>query len=1068
LARESILVVEDDKIIAMELRDRLQRWGFVVPATVATGEDAYTHALRCRPDLILMDIWLNGPLDGIQAAERIHRSSDIPIVYVTANADESTLERAKSTEPYGYVLKPFEELELRTTIEIALTKHRLESKLKESEQWLSTTLTSIGDAVIATDEQRMVTFANPVALALLGISRDDLMGKELSAHFAILDEETRTETEEPVGVALASGSIYRPKRPVVLRPRDGRELPIHFNVAPIRDAKGRTQGAVLVFRDINERRRAEQLQSALYRISEAANSSRDLHALYALVHEVIAELLPARNFYLALCDEGKTTISFPYFVDEHDSDSVNRPFGPRPFGNGISEFIIRHGLSLLLSDETIGQMRKQGEIVLNGSPSRYWLGIPLRTATGHIIGALAVQSYEKGTPYTARDKDVLDFVSTQVGRAIERKRAEQILRDSEERFRTIFARSAVGIGIMDIATRHITTSNDALQQMLGYTAEELSGMTVEKVTHAEDLESDSHGNRALLLGDIDHYVAEKRYIRKDGNIVWGRITESLVRDETGTPRFGIGLVEDITQRKQDEEKIREQAELLDHAQDAILVRDLESKITYWNKGAERLYGWTRGEVAGRNEFDLLCRTITPEIGKAQKKVLQTGEWVGEMTQVTKAGEEVMVQSRWAMVRNHAGEPASILVINTNMTDRRKLEAQFLRAQRLESIGTLAGGIAHDLNNVLSPILLAAHLLRSRVNDPGMRKWIDTIESSAQRGAGILSQVLTFARGTTGKHATIQPKHLLKEMGKIASETFPRSIETALDLPKELWTITGDATQLHQVLMNLCVNARDAMPQGGTLSLSAENLYLKEDEARHFIDAAPGPYTVITVRDTGSGIPPNNLEKVFEPFFTTKEPGRGTGLGLSTAHAIIKGHKGFIRVNSVMGKGTEFRIFLPAHGSAEPLSPAEEAEAHLAGNGELILVIDDERMILSMTEEMFTAYGYRTLTALHGKEAVALYAREGQNISAVIVDMMMPHMDGAATIQALRRINPAVKILAMSGVPKENRNEGERSLVRHFLAKPFTATTLLKSLREVLSGSDSPTPGDPGQHEVEAA
>jgi CheY-like chemotaxis protein len=261
-------------------------------------------------------------------------------------------------------------------------------------------------------------------------------------------------------------------------------------------------------------------------------------------------------------------------------------------------------------------------------------------------------------------------------------------------------------------------------------------------------------------------------------------------------------------------------------------------------------------------------------------------------------------------------------------------------------------------------------------------------------------------------------------------------------------------------MNLCVNARDAMPQGGLLTLKAENRLIHPDEARQLIDATPGPYIVITVADTGTGIPSASLEKIFEPFFTTKEPGRGTGLGLSTAHAIIKGHKGFIRVNSTVGKGTEFHIFLPAHGSEAPLTAEQETEAHLTGQGERILVIDDERMVLSMTEEMLTAYGYSAVTSLHGKEGLSVYAREGDTIGAVIVDMMMPHMDGAATIQALRRMNPKVKILAMSGVPDESRTDGERSLVRHFLPKPFTAATLLTALRDLLAGIDgaAETPG----------
>ncbi len=764
----------------MELRARLQRWGFTVPATAATGEEAIAATLKHHPHLVLMDIWLQGPMDGIGAAERIHHSLDTPIIYVTANADESTLERAKRTEPYGYVLKPFEELELRTTIEIALYKHAVESKIKESEQWLSTTLTSIGDAVIATNDSGVVTFINPVALELMRVTREEVMGKNLGDIFRIVDESTRVA--DPSGAPLSGGDQRHPSHQTMLLASDGTELPIYYNVAPIRSAAGTNQGVVLVFRDITERIRADQVQTALYRISEAATSASDLRTLFASVHQIVAGLLPAKNFYLALCDSARTTISFPYFVDEYDAAMGPQILAARPFGKGITEFLIANEGTLLLSGDTLHQLADEKEISIIGTVPYFWLGTPLRTADGQTLGAVAVQSYTEGVGYSVRDKDVLEFVSTQIAMTIERKRAEQTLRESEERFRTIFARTAVGIGITDIRTRRITESNAALQTMLGYSAAELREKTTLDLTHPADVADEIENNRRLLDGHADHFVSEKRYIRKDGTIVWGRVTVSLVKDAAGAPLFGIGLVEDITQKNDAEDKIREQAALLDHAQDAICVRDLESKITYWNKGAERLYGWTAREVIGKNEFDLLLKEIGPEVGRAQKQVLQDGEWVGELTQKTRSGEEVIVQSHWTLVRDSIGDPSSVLVINTNMTDRKKLEAQFLRAQRLESIGTLAGGIAHDLNNVLSPIMLAAHLLRSRTTDSTMRKWIDTIETSAQRGAGILSQVLTFARGAAGKRMVVQPKHLLKEMGKIATETFPRSIDTSVDVP----------------------------------------------------------------------------------------------------------------------------------------------------------------------------------------------------------------------------------------------------------------------------------------------
>jgi len=418
--------------------------------------------------------------------------------------------------------------------------------------------------------------------------------------------------------------------------------------------------------------------------------------------------------------------------------------------------------------------------------------------------------------------------------------------------------------------------------------------------------------------------------------------------------------------------------------------------------------------------------------------------------VRAGGQERIVEVRASAVRGTDGKVSQVIIVSRDVTEERKIAAQLLRAQRMESIGTLASGIAHDLNNVLAPILMSIEVLKAKLPGPGGQKVLNTIEAAAKRGSDIVRQVLAFGRGVAGDHIPVQPRHVIGEVVKIARETFPRSIDVNADLPRDLWIIMADPTQLHQVLLNIFVNARDAMPRGGTLSVSAENVSVDDTFARMHPEAKIATYVAVAISDTGEGIPTGIREKIFEPFFTTKEVGQGTGLGLSTTLAIVRSHGGFINLYSEEGKGTTFKVYFPG----TPLAPEtidDDATDNLpTGHGELVLVIDDEAAIREITKETLEAYGYRVVTARDGLEGVAVYAGRRDEFSAVVTDIMMPVMDGTAVIAALRQLRGDVRIVATSGLTTKERVAGMADpAVKAFIAKPYTAGQLLVALAGAL-------------------
>jgi len=627
-----------------------------------------------------------------------------------------------------------------------------------------------------------------------------------------------------------------------------------------------------------------------------------------------------------------------------------------------------------------------------------------------------------------------------------RKRKEENLR----RLATVVRDSNDAITIQDF-DGGITAWNRGAEQMYGYSEKEALLMNIERLTAYGKVAEQKKFIRRLIAGEAITSFETQR-VTKDGRIldVWMTVTKLM--DGAGNS-IGLATTErDITEHKKREEHLKLISSALQVAASAIVITDGNGVIEWINNAFTTLTGYGVLEAVDKKTSLLKSGKHDEEFYRNLWGTVSAGNvWHGEMINRRKDGTLYTQETTITPIKDGQGGITHFIAINQDITARRLLEAQFLRAQRMESVGTLAGGIAHDLNNVLGPILMVAEILKHQVTDVEGHKLLQLLEASAQHGVDLVRQVLAFARGVEGQRILLNPVHILNDIQDMIRDTFPKNINSGYNPHRGVWTVTGDPTQLHQVFTNLCVNARDAMPNGGALKVTIENVVLDDMYADMNPESKPGDYVMVTVADTGGGIPANIRDKIFEPFFTTKEIGKGTGLGLSTTVGILRSHGGFIRVDSEMGKGTIFKAYLPANATAKAAEEVAVGETPLPrGDGELVLVVDDEERMRAVVQTTLERFGYRVLLAANGAEAVALYAQNREQIAIVLTDMAMPVMDGPATIVALKSMNPNLKIIASSGLPSDaDVAKAVGAGVKHFVPKPYTTETLLTILAEAL-------------------
>jgi two-component system cell cycle sensor histidine kinase/response regulator CckA len=634
-------------------------------------------------------------------------------------------------------------------------------------------------------------------------------------------------------------------------------------------------------------------------------------------------------------------------------------------------------------------------------------------------------------------------------------RAEEARRQSEERFTRMFRYNPTAMACTDADHGRLLDVNDRFLETFGYTREEVLGRTTRELDLWADL-----GLREMILAQV----------AADGML---REVECRLRTKTGQIRvvslwmevlqFGehptyLWALSDITERKKYEDELRLQSCVLEKMAEGVNATDAGGRIIFSNPALDAMLGYERGTLVGRHVSEL--NDLPPAESQAfvmgvMEQLKRTGSWSGEITNRAKDGKRLLTRVRITLVEI-LGQQCSVTV-REDITDKRKLESQLLRAQRMESLGRLAGGIAHDMNNILAPITMAVPMLRTGFAPQQGEHLLNTIEASAHRGAQLVRQLLYFGRGVDGENIPIRVRDVVRELEGMLVEMFPRNIEILTNVAGDTWPVRGDPTQLHQVLLNLCVNSRDAMPEGGTLRLTVKNVMIAEDCARHSPDARPGPHVQITVTDSGTGIPPQHMDKLFDPFFTTKDVGKGTGLGLATVAGIVKRHGGFVGVQSETGKGTTFDVHLPAAPLAADQARTARAELPPRGRDQLILVVDDEPNIRSIARDVLVRRGYRVLTASNGREAVAIVEAQASELKLVITDIDMPVMDGFGLIGLLRSRHPALKVVVSTGIQSTLRagrqDELKKLGVETVMQKPYSPEEIFRAVHGMIGGEN---------------
>jgi PAS domain S-box-containing protein len=1058
-SRIKVLVVEDELIIARGIEKRLIALGYAVTGTVPSGEEALVIARETSPDLIIMDIHLQGDLDGVETAAKIRSVADIPIIYLTAYADPVSLSRAKLTEPFGYIVKPFQDQTLRSAIEMGIYKHRMEGRLKRSEQWLATILRSIGDGIIATDAQGLITYINPVAEALTGWEQKEALGRELLEVFRVREETPTTTANNIVRRVIHNGASVTLLGRNYLIARDGREIPIEAKATPFQGVQGKNMGLALTFLDISglikteeALRRSERLLSIKNQVANVFLTVPD-EEMYAEVLQVIMDFMESPFGIFGYINEAGDLVLPSLSRSVWDECRVHEKsiIFPRDKWGGMWGQALKEGRPLFGSDSF---HVPEGHLAIDR-----FLAVPI-LYRGESIGIIAVANRERGG-YDEDDRDLLQAVASRIApilkarlernrQEMERKRAEEELLKSESQLRSIFEAIPDLVSIIDRDYRIILSNWHGGYEYVPEDIRPLRPHCYAAYYGTDKACEPCHAEQAFRTGQL---AFREKY---NPNIGYVECFAAPIFDGEGNVAMVVEIVRDITQRKLAVEALANEKErlavTLRSIGDGVITTDTEGKIVLMNRVAEEMTGWGQEEAAGRpfdEVFHILNEKSRLRCENPVEKVLQSGTVIGLANHTvlkSRSGKERIIADSGAPIRDQQSRIVGAVLVFRDITEKMKMEEELIKAHKLESIGILAGGIAHDFNNLLTAVLgnISLAKMQTSSEDRIHHKLVEA-EKASLRARDLTQQLLTFSRGGAPVKKTTSIAGLIRD-----SAAFTLSGSKAhcrFDIPEDLWPTEVDEGQISQVINNLIINADQSMPDGGVIAVTCKNIFLIDSTSLPLPD---GRYISLSIADQGTGIDEDTIPRIFDPYFTTKKSGKG--LGLATVYSIIRNHDGHIIVKSAIGEGTTFTIYLPAAESGTEESIYQEPlTASVKGK---ILVMDDEENIREVAGEILDYLGYEVEFAGDGREAVDLYKKardNGRPFIAVIMDLTIPGgMGGKETIQILRETDDHITAIASSGysndpIMAEYKTYGFSGVI----TKPYMVSELERVLNEVL-------------------
>ncbi len=1034
---------------------------------LATDANIALRSIKAKhPFIILLDVQLPG-MDGYELC-KVLKADDatkgIPVIFITVHSSSESKLKAFESGGVDYITKPIlveevlarvavhiqirtlqlEEERNRSILQKEIEEHRLDknelsnnsaivnallekekrnakallgilkdqkevmASLKESELRFRSVTESANEAIITADSKGIIVDWNRSAEKIFGYPKSEIIGKNLNIIIpkSIVDKHNsgikRMELggdRHVIGKTLELFGLHM----------NGKEFPLELSLAEWET--GSRQYFTGIIRDISDRYNADkELKISEDKYRTIFENVQDVY-FETMVNGTILEISPS----IEIVSKGQY----------HHTDLI---------GKSMYDFYYNPDDRLSM----LAQLQK----------------------TGHI------NDYE--VQFTNRDGSILTCsislkvirdAESQVQKIIgsmrdisERKHIEQKLTENEKRLGDIIF--SVGDWVWELDKNGVYTYGSQKGfELLGRSKEDILGktpfdfMNPDEAQRVRKVFSDIAARKGYIK-DLENW-----YVKKNGETICLLTNGVPILDKDDNLTGYRGVDKDITERKKAEDQIQRLSAAVEQSPVSIVIANLEGTIEYVNKKFIDVTGYSYNEAIGKNSRILKSGETTVDEYKTLWETITAGkEWRGEFHNKKKNGELYWESAAISPIVVDQGKTTHYLAVKEDITEQKEMQKQMFRSQRMESIGTLAGGIAHDLNNILGPILLSAQILRMKVHEEELQSLINTIELSTIRGKNIIAQVLGFARGVESKFILMQIRHIVQEVEDIIKQTFEKNISFQSYASKDLWTVNADPTQIHQALMNLCVNARDAMSNGGNLKINVKNVEVDDTFRNHHQNANKERYLEIEVRDTGSGIPPEIQQKIFDPFFTTKDIGKGTGLGLSTVYSIVKAHSGFIEMESIVGKGTVFQIYIPAVTESEGTVEHYSCVNIVQGNSETILVIDDEEPIRSTCEEVLKFYNYSVVTANNGSEGITTLIQKRMKFQVALIDMMMPVMDGKIASAAIKKIEPNIKIIGMSGMMDQSKIDNGDKAFDLFLRKPFSTQELIEAVQTVLASN----------------